>query len=171
MTLKDEILSLAKNTIEEKIRHNKFYNYQPTNPALLKEAACFVTLKIDGQLRGCIGTLEPRYDALWEEVIHNAISAATEDPRFPPVGPGELDRLTYSVDVLKPAEAIESFDDLDANRYGVIVHSGMRRGVLLPNLEGVDSPQHQVSIALDKAGISTADDYKIKRFEVVRYEE
>ena len=93
----------------------------------------------------------------------------TEDPRFPPVTEGELPELVYSVDVLAEPEQIESIDELDVKRYGVIVTSGYRRGLLLPNLDGVDTPEQQVSIALQKAGIRPDESYSMERFEVVRH--
>src|SRR5690606_7601218 len=97
-------------------------------------AGVFVSLKKYGQLRGCIGTISPITDSIAQEIIRNAISAGVEDPRFPPVGEEELDELDYSVDVLSEAEPINSVDELDVYRYGVIVSSGRKRGLLLPNL-------------------------------------
>jgi len=132
-------------------------------------AGVFVSLKLDGSLRGCIGTISPTTASIADEIIRNAISAGTEDPRFPPVSEDELPRLIYSVDVLGEAEKIESLDELDPVRYGVIVTKGHRRGLLLPNLEGVDTAEEQVSIALRKAGISPNENYQLERFEVVRH--
>jgi AmmeMemoRadiSam system protein A len=132
-------------------------------------AGVFVSLKKFGELRGCIGTIEPVRANLIEEVQHNAIAAATEDPRFEPVEPEELDNLVYSVDVLKPAEAINGLAELDPKRYGVIVRQGYRQGLLLPNLEGVETAAEQVAIAKRKAGISADETVELKRFEVVRY--
>jgi len=97
------------------------------------------------------------------------MSSGTKDPRFEPVHEYELPYLIYSVDVLKPAEPIKSIDELDVKRYGVIVRKGMRSGLLLPNLDGVDTPEEQVSIALRKAGISDHDTYTMERFEVIRH--
>ncbi|HHZ00152.1 MAG TPA: AmmeMemoRadiSam system protein A, partial [Tissierellia bacterium] len=128
-----------------------------------------VSLKLDGSLRGCIGTISPTTSSIADEIIRNAISAGTEDPRFPPVTEEELSRLEYSVDVLGKAEKIESLDDLDPVRYGVIVTKGHRRGLLLPNLEGINTVEEQVSIALRKAGIYPHEDYRLERFEVVRH--
>ncbi len=129
----------------------------------------FVTLKKDGMLRGCIGTIEPTQSSLAEEIIQNAISAGTKDPRFDSVEEEELKDLVYSVDVLKAPETIESIEDLDVEKYGVIVSKGFRKGLLLPNIEGVDTPKQQVSIALAKAGIRKDEDYSLERFEVVRH--
>jgi AmmeMemoRadiSam system protein A len=136
---------------------------------LSKKAGAFVTLHADGALRGCIGTIEPQTDSIAEEILRNAILSASEDPRFPPVRAGELDMLDISVDVLRPKELC-TFDELDPHRYGVIVSSGFRRGLLLPRLDGIDSAKEQVSIALQKAGISPNEPYRIERFEVVRHE-
>jgi AmmeMemoRadiSam system protein A len=138
--------------------------------ALIKtKAGVFVSLKLDGSLRGCIGTISPTTDSIADEIIQNAISAGADDPRFYPVTEEELKRIEYSVDVLGDAEKIKSIDELDPVIYGVIVSMGHRRGLLLPNLEGVDTADEQVSIALKKAGISPSEDYLLERFEVVRH--
>lgn len=133
-----------------------------------ERAGAFVSLKKHGQLRGCIGTISPSYGNLAEEIAGNAISAATRDPRFLPVEEHELDDLVYSVDILgKPEPATR--DQLDPKRYGVIVTKGSRRGLLLPDLEGVDTVEEQLRIACQKAGIRPDENYSIERFEVVRY--
>lgn len=134
-----------------------------------KRAGVFVSLHRDGSLRGCIGTIEPIHDSLAEEIIANAISAATRDPRFMPLEPHELEDLECSVDVLTEPELVSGLHELDAKRYGVIVESGMRRGLLLPDLEGVDTVEDQVQIARRKAYINNDDPVKLYRFEVVRY--
>lgn len=131
-------------------------------------AGAFVSLKKNGQLRGCIGTIQPVYNNLAEEIAANAISAGTRDPRFMPVSQTEMDSLSYSVDVLGEAEPCRK-QDLDPKRFGVIVTSGQRRGLLLPDLEGVDSAEQQLAIALQKAGIKANEPYAIERFEVKRY--
>ncbi len=147
----------------------------PENPSelLTQRAACFVSIKTrDGDLRGCIGTIEPEKDTLAEELIANAISAATRDPRFPPVRADELPGLKYSVDVLSQPEQVR-LDDLDPHVYGVIVEdqSGVRRGLLLPNLEGIDTAARQVEIASRKAGIAPGAKVKLLRFRADRYSE
>lgn len=133
-----------------------------------QKAGAFVSLKKNGQLRGCIGTTSAVYGDLAQEIAHNAISAGSRDPRFSPVEDSELDDLIYSVDVLGAAEPC-SREDLNPKKYGVIVSKGGRRGLLLPDLEGVDTVEEQLYIALNKAGISPSEDYKIERFEVIRY--
>lgn len=138
---------------------------------LKNKAGTFVSIKKNGELRGCIGTIMPTKANIALEIISNAISSGTRDPRFNAVKMDELDLLSYSVDVLLEPEPIDSIKDLDVKKYGVIVRSGFRSGLLLPNLEGVDTPEEQVSIALQKAGISFREDFTMERFEVLRYEE
>ena len=123
-------------------------------------------------MRGCIGTIEPEKDTLAEELIANAISAAARDPRFPPVREDELPGLKYSVDVLSQPELVR-LDDLDPHAYGVIVEdqAGVRRGLLLPNLEGIDTAARQVEIASRKAGIPPGTEIKLRRFRAERYGE
>ena len=128
-----------------------------------------MTIKKDGNLRGCIGTIYPVCPTLAQEIINNAVSSGTRDPRFNPVKPSELDELVYSVDVLGETEDINSPSELDVKRYGVIVSKGYRKGLLLPNLDGVDTVEEQISIAKQKAGISPDESVKLQRFEVVRH--
>lgn len=135
----------------------------------LARAGAFVSLKKHGNLRGCIGTIMPCYDDLSIEIAHNAISAAVRDPRFRPVISQEFDDLVFSVDILGDPEPCRR-EDLDAKEYGVIVTRGQRRGLLLPDLEGVETVEEQLAIALQKAGIKPEDNYTIERFTVTRYE-
>lgn len=140
-------------------------------PELLESrAGVFVTIYKQGQLRGCIGTIAPTTDSVAQETLQNAVSSAARDSRFPPVTKEELEDLRYSVDVLMPPEPISSLDMLDTDRYGVIVSAGARRGLLLPMLEGVDSPEAQVRIARQKGGIAEDEPYSLQRFEVVRHQ-
>lgn len=132
-------------------------------------AGVFVSLHRRGDLRGCIGTIEPQQANVAQEIITNAVSAATHDPRFPPLAPEELDDLEISVDVLTEPEPISSPDELDPKAYGVIVQSGARRGLLLPDLEGVDTAEQQIDIALRKAWITRGEPYSLYRFRVIRY--
>jgi len=133
-----------------------------------QRAGVFVSLKKNGRLRGCIGTFQPVYENIAEEIKHNAIAAGLRDPRFSPVTAPELPNLVYSVDILTAPEPSRR-EELDPRRYGVIVRSGGRSGLLLPDLEGVDTVDQQLSIALQKAGISPGEKYSIQRFEVTRY--
>ena len=162
---------LARETVERYVSTGKRIavpEYLPEE-ALTRRAGTFVSLKKFGQLRGCIGTISATEDNIAKEIIQNAISAVVRDPRFPPVTSSELKDLVYSVDVLGETEDIDSPEDLDVKKYGVIVSSGYRRGLLLPNLEGIDDVEDQVSIAMQKAGIRMGEKIKLQRFEVVRH--
>ncbi len=134
-----------------------------------QKAGAFVSIHKNGALRGCIGTISATCDSVAEEILQNAISAGTNDPRFPMITPDELPWLEISVDVLGEAEAISSPDLLDVKRYGVIVSNGGRRGLLLPNLDGVDNVNQQINIACQKAGIAPGSEVLLQRFEVVRH--
>lgn len=136
---------------------------------LNKRAGVFVSLHKAGQLRGCIGTISPTQKNIAEEIIQNAVSACAQDPRFSAVKADELEEIECSVDVLGEAEDINSMLELDVQRYGVIVQSGMKRGLLLPALEGVDTVEEQVAIARRKAGIAAGTPVSLQRFEVVRH--
>lgn len=138
------------------------------DPSLPERAGCFVSLHLGRSLRGCIGTIAPTQPTLAREVVHNAIQAATADPRFPPVTPEELGVLDVKVDVLHPPEPC-TFEDLDPSRFGVIVSTGWRRGLLLPDLDGVDTAEQQVEIARQKAGIGPGEPCDLERFRVDRY--
>jgi AmmeMemoRadiSam system protein A len=164
------LVQLARKTIEAYVRDGKTLRQTHELGELGDlRAGAFVSLHRHGDLRGCIGTIESAYGDLEREVIHNAISAATRDPRFPPVRAGELADLDISVDVLGEAESIQGLEQLDPRLYGVIVEGGNRRGLLLPDLEGVDTPQQQVEIALRKAWIEPGETYRLYRFRVDRY--
>jgi AmmeMemoRadiSam system protein A len=161
---------LAKRSVEEYVRTRKF----PETPADLDEvmsakAGVFVSLKKHGELRGCIGTFLPQQENVAREVIQNAVSAATRDPRFQEVKESELDKIDYSVDVLSTPEPVNTLDELDSQRFGVIVSHGHHRGLLLPDLEGVDTVEQQLGIAMMKAGIDPGEEVAIERFEVKRY--
>jgi AmmeMemoRadiSam system protein A len=140
-------------------------------PGELKiKGSCFVTLhKKNGELRGCIGTLEPFRENLFDEIWENAKSAAFGDPRFYPLREDELEDLKISVDILGKAEKVDGLDELNPEKYGIIVVKGGRRGVLLPDIDGVDSVEEQVSIAKSKGGIGPNEDVDIYRFKVKRY--
>jgi AmmeMemoRadiSam system protein A len=165
------LVKLAKETIELYVRKRKVLNMrdEDLSQEMKERAGVFVSLKVRGGLRGCIGTFEPCERDIANEVIRNAISSATCDPRFSPVRPEELESLEYSVDVLTAPELVNSRADLDPKRYGVIVKAGGRRGLLLPDLEGVDTVEEQVGIAMQKAGIPPGTPVTLFRFEVKRY--
>jgi AmmeMemoRadiSam system protein A len=167
----DEFVRLARLSVETFVRTGRQAKLPSGLPSALTEerAGVFVSLHIHGQLRGCIGTISPVTGCVAEEILRNGVSACSEDPRFSPVTVGELGLLEYSVDVLGRAEDIASADMLDPKRYGVIVRSGMRRGLLLPDLEGVDTAADQISIARRKAGIGEAEQVSLQRFEVARH--
>ncbi len=132
-------------------------------------AGAFVSIHEHGRLRGCIGTIGPTTENVAMEIINNAISASTRDPRFAPIDATELKWLEVNVDVLGEPEDITSLDELDVKKYGVIVSSGRKRGLLLPDLDGVDTVEEQVAIAMQKGGITEDDRIHLQRFEVVRH--
>jgi AmmeMemoRadiSam system protein A len=165
------ITALARKALETYVRTGDALEAPDPLPTELRgRAGAFVSLKKEGELRGCIGTIGPTRKNLAEEIIAMAIEAGTDDPRFHPVGADELDDLTYSVDVLGEPEDIPGPEHLDPRRYGVIVEKGRRRGLLLPNLDGVDTVKEQVDIACRKAGLTPGDPgIKYQRFEVTRH--
>ena len=164
------VVVLAKNTVEKYVKERKKPAPPKTlTPEMKERAGVFVSIHKLGDLRGCIGTFEPYEDNVAGEVITNAISAATRDPRFDPITPDELPDLDYSVDVLTSPVPVDDASQLDAKKYGVIVEAGWRRGLLLPDLEGVDTPEEQISICRQKGGISPEEPVQLYRFEVKRY--
>jgi AmmeMemoRadiSam system protein A len=174
MTEAHPLVILARESIEAHVRDSIVIAApEELTPEMQRRAGAFVTLHRHGKLRGCIGTIQPVRDSLAEEVIHNAVSAATRDPRFPPLRQDELQGLDIKVDVLNEPEEIESEADLDPKRYGLIVQSKAepwKRGLLLPNLEGIDSIDKQVYWTRHhKAGITNPDEpVQMFRFEVIR---
>jgi AmmeMemoRadiSam system protein A len=165
------ILNLAKEAVETYVREGRVISPKNIPEELKRRAGAFVTIKKYGELRGCIGTIGPTRENLAYEIINNAISSATEDPRFPPVMEDELSELSYSVDILNPPEKITDISLLDPKRYGVIVEGGWQRGLLLPDLEGVDTVEEQLRIASLKAGLTIDEIENIYRFTVTRYGE
>ena len=167
----DPYVKLARESLESYVRDRKKIRIPDNLPEEMLDtrAGAFVSIHKHGKLRGCIGTIEATAKNVAQEIIENAISAATRDPRFDPIEPDELKWLEINVDVLGKAEKIRSTDELDVKRYGVIVSCGHRRGLLLPDLDGVDTPEQQVSIAMQKGGIRKSDPYTLERFEVVRH--
>lgn len=167
----DAYVRLAKGTIEEFM----FSGKKPDVPMGLPRemyiirAGVFVSIKKQGRLRGCIGTIHSACGCVAQEIMENAISAAVNDPRFEPIKPEELEDLTVSVDVMGETEPVNSLRELDVRRYGVIVTRGEKRGLLLPSLTGVDTVEEQIAIAKQKAGIPEEEDVSIERFEVERH--
>lgn len=167
-----KLVKLAKDTVELYVKERKIFvpDFNEYKEYLNIRKGAFVTLHKGKELRGCIGTYLPTRENVIEEIIHNAIAAATQDPRFPPVSPNELDTITYSVDLLEEPEEVKDISELDPQIYGVIVVKGFRRGLLLPQIEGVDTVDEQLRIAKLKAGIHPLDkDVKIYKFKVTRY--
>lgn len=168
---KDPYVELAIKTINTYIKEKKIIDIPNDTPKELldNKQAVFVSIHKNGELRGCIGTIYPMTNCIAKEIINNAISASTRDPRFEPVKVEELNNLEINVDVLTIPEDIDSPSKLDPKKYGVIVTSGIKRGVLLPDLEGVDTVSEQIAIAKQKAGINDNENVSLQRFEVVRH--
>jgi AmmeMemoRadiSam system protein A len=139
------------------------------HPPAQRRAGAFVCVKAHGELRGCIGTTGPTKETLAVEVIENAVAAASRDPRFPPVRADELPDLDITVDVLSEPDPVADHSQLDHTRYGVIVQAGCRRGVLLPDIEHVESVEQQLTAVRMKAGIGPHEEMELFRFEVTRY--
>lgn len=166
------LVQLARATIETYVRDKRKLKTSET-PVQIEggPAGVFVTIHTasTGDLRGCIGTISPTEESLAQEVINNAIAAATRDPRFPSIRPRELDDLEIDVSVLHPPEPIDSIDQLDVKQYGVIVQHGWRRGLLLPDIPGIHDAETQVSYARMKAGIEPGEKVELYRFRVEKY--
>lgn len=167
----DPYVELARRTIESFVTSGKVIDVPQDLPDEMKmtQAGTFVSIHKNGELRGCIGTIMATEPSLAQEIISNAISASTRDPRFDPITQSELSQLEINVDVLGKPELISSQDELDVKRYGVIVSSGMKRGLLLPDLDGVDTVEQQVRIAMSKGGIRQGEPITLHRFEVIRH--
>ena len=163
------LVELARKSVETYVKEGKVFQLQELPPELMARAGVFVSIYKGGGLRGCIGTFEPQKTNIAEEVIANAISSATRDPRFLRVRPDELKDLEYSVDVLTIPQSIPSKDHLDPKRYGVIVEAGFKKGLLLPDLAGVNTVDSQIDICRQKAGITPNEPIRLYRFEVRRY--
>ncbi len=164
-------VALARLSVEKHTLNQALVIPEDILGALKNErGAVFVSLHRKGELRGCMGTLEPAFETILDEIHHNAISACSRDPRFAPVSPSELSDLEINVDVLSALEVISSKEDLDPKRYGVLVTTpDGRRGVLLPDLEGIHRVEHQLQIACKKGGIREGEPFEMKRFTVTRH--
>jgi MEMO1 family protein len=167
------LVRLAAEAVEAFVRNRQIIappdNFLEHYPPAARRAGAFVCLKAHGQLRGCIGTTEPTRETLAVEIIENAVAAATRDPRFDPVDAEELAELAITVDVLSEPEPVADDTQLDHRRYGVIARAGARHGVLLPDIEHIDSVQEQITTARLKAGIGPNEPVQLFRFEVTRY--
>jgi AmmeMemoRadiSam system protein A len=163
------VVELAQKAIERYILQGKIFKPRKLTPEMKQRAGVFVSIKKHGELRGCIGTFAPSRANVAEEIVINAISSATQDPRFMPVEPVELKDLEYSVDILTEPELVRSADQLDPRKYGVIVECGYRRGLLLPDLEGVNRVEEQIEICRAKAGIAEDEPIRLYRFRVKRF--
>ncbi len=164
------LVKLAKEAVEKYIRQGELIEPKELTPEMKEKSGVFVCIKKGGQLRGCIGTFEPEKENVAQETISSAINAAVGDPRFRPVAPEELDELSYTVDVLTKPESIRSIKQLNPKKYGLIVEAGFGRGLLLPDLPGVDTAEEQVAICQQKAGIPHTSPVNLYRFEVKRYQ-
>jgi uncharacterized protein, PH0010 family len=168
--LKESVqVRLARETVESYVKRGEVPHLKTIPPEMKGKAGVFVSLHKGDELRGCIGTIEPDEANIAQEIIRNAVQSSTQDPRFSPVTPEELPELIYSVDILTEPEPVNSEKDLDPKKYGAIVEAGWRRGLLLPDLEGVDTVKHQLEICRMKAGIGPEEKVKLYRFEVKRY--
>jgi AmmeMemoRadiSam system protein A len=167
----DIYVRLARAAVNDWVRYRRHIPVPEDLPEEMLEerAGAFVSIHRNGQLRGCIGTIAGVQDCVAEEIIQNAASASTGDPRFSPITEDELSTLDITVDVLEEPEDISSPEELDVKQYGVIVTCGMRRGLLLPNLDGVDRVEDQIRIACQKAGIGRNENFSLQRFKVVRH--
>lgn len=167
----DAWVRLARHSLETYVK-TKSYAVLPQDlpqEILAGHAGAFVSIHKDGALRGCIGTILPVRENLAEEILYNAVSAGTCDPRFTAVRPEELPQLVYKVDVLTEPEPIASPEQLDVKQYGVIVQCGERRGLLLPDLDGVDTVEQQIAIARRKGNIGADEKCQLWRFAVKRH--
>lgn len=167
---KNPYVKLARESLEYFLKHEKYIDVPNNLPdeMVTEKRGVFVTYKLDGELRGCIGTIFPTTECVAKEIIRNSVEAGTRDPRFHPINLEELPFLEISVDELMESEEA-SFEQLDPKQYGVIVRTNIKSGLLLPDLEGVDTKEEQLDIALKKAGIQPEEDYKIERFKVIRH--
>jgi AmmeMemoRadiSam system protein A len=162
------LVRLAREAVDTFVRFGRVIDPVDVPAELQRPAGAFVSIKRGHTLRGCIGTIEPVTESVAHEVVRNAIDSATRDPRFLPVEAEELAELSYSVDVLSPPEPVSGPEELDHKRYGLIVRSGLHRGLLLPDIEGVSSVDEQIAIAKMKAGLLPDDPVEIFRFTVER---
>ncbi|MGP0630668.1 AmmeMemoRadiSam system protein A [Nitrospina sp. 32_T5] len=169
-TMKRGLPYLARKAVSHYLRHQEPLPCPNSLPdSLTRRAGAFVSIKKNGTLRGCIGTLEPQQGTLAAEIIENAVKAATKDPRFDPVTQEEMDHLTFSIDVLSPLERVTDFSMLDPKQYGLVIRNDKKQGVLLPDLDGVPTVAEQVRLCRIKGGFTDEDDQECFRFRVQRF--
>lgn len=167
----DLILSFVREVVEMYVLHERLIDVGPyVRGPLKKKAGAFVSIKKEGSLRGCMGTVSPSRSNLAEELLSNAVSAVLRDPRFPPVEPHELPQLSYSVDILGDLEEVLK-EELDPEIYGLLVERGRKRGLLLPNIKGIHTVEDQIKVACKKAGIPSLKGIRFYRFTVERFKE
>lgn len=170
----EKLTDLARKTVELFIMENKILNISDDilSEYKNKKAGVFVTIYKNSILRGCIGTIQAVEKNIRNEIIRNSISSCSQDPRFPKISIDELDMLKYSVSILMPPEPVKSENDLDPNKYGIIVTSEYgKRGLLLPRLEGIKTVEEQVIHAMAKANIKLGERVSLSRFESIEYKE
>jgi len=170
----DPYTNLAKSAVEDYIKDDKIIgppkNFLPSE-FLSKKAGCFVTILENGNLKGCIGTYQPTRKNIAQEIIHNAIAAATEDYRFDSITENNLDNLSYEVYILEEPQLIKDTSELDPKKYGVLVKSDSgKSGLLLPDLEGLDTTKKQLKAVYNKAGINPdTENMQIYKFAAKKY--
>lgn len=169
---KDPYVALAKEAVECYVRTRKVPLLKENLPDTVytERAGVFVSISKFDELRGCVGSLCPLQKNIGEEIIYNAIAAAMEDPRFLPIEEKELPYLEYQVDILSETTEVKDMKELDAKKYGVVVRDHYRKGLLLPDIQGIESPLQQIRIALEKAGMSPDEPFQLERFEVRRHQ-
>ena len=170
-SLTDEVVGLARMAVERHVRREGCIDDPPALPGLPERAGAFVTIRERGELRGCVGSIEPVEATVGQEIVRSAILAATQDPRFRPIVASELPRLAYSVSILEPPEEIDSTDQLNPAIYGLIVESGDRRALLLPGIRGIDTVEEQVAVTRRKGGIAPDAPVRLSRFRTTHYSE
>jgi len=167
-------IKLAKLAIETYLKEGKIISPSDDLPKemMTKKAGVFVSIhKKDGSLRGCIGTFLPTQKSIAHEIIKNALSSALDDPRFPPLTIKELPNLEFSVDILSKPKLVPSTYPLNPKKYGLIVSaSGGRRGLLLPNIPGINTAEEQIRICKMKAGIGPGEEISLQTFTVKRHQ-
>jgi MEMO1 family protein len=164
------LVQLARDAITAYVTEGRIISPpEELAPEMKPRAGVFVSIHKDEELRGCIGTIEPHRENVAQEIITNAVSAATQDPRFDPITEDEIPELEINVDVLTEPEPVEDVSKLDPKKYGLIVECGYRRGLLLPDLPGVEKVEEQMSICCAKGGIRPGEKVKLYKFEVKRY--